>query len=49
MQKSPITIPEDLQQLEEASEQEIQAIQTEMEVFFEFVTRPIKEILNPEI
>lgn len=47
MQKTPITIVEDLTILEEQSEQEIQKLLKEMEEFFKPVSDAIDPILNP--
>ena len=47
MQKTPITIEEDLENLEKESEQEISQIIANLEVFFEPVTSAISEIMHP--
>lgn len=49
MQKTPITIEEDLKKLEKDAENEICAIKEEMEEFFRCVTGPIDKLLNPVI
>jgi hypothetical protein len=48
MQKTPITIVEDLEALEKQSEIEIQALLKDMEDFFKPVTNAIEPLLNPE-
>lgn len=47
MQKTPITIPEDLKELEKDSENEISFIMAEIEKFFEPVTSDLQNILHP--
>lgn len=47
MQKSPITIEEDLKDLQDQSEEELQQIMKEFEQFFEPVTTAINAVLNP--
>lgn len=48
MQKTPITIDEDLAELERESEEEIKALIAQMEKFFKPVSEAIETILNPE-
>ena len=47
MQKTPITIEEDLEALEKESEQEISSIIEQLEVFFKPVTSAINEMMHP--
>ena len=47
MQKTPITIEEDLEALERESEQEISGIIANLEAFFEPVTTAIGELMHP--
>lgn len=47
MQKTPITIEEDLQQLEQDSEQEIVNLVKQLEEFFRPVTEALEPIINP--
>lgn len=47
MQKTPITIVEDLTALEKQSEIEIQQLVKDMEAFFKPVTDAIEPLLNP--
>ena len=47
MQKTPITIEEDLENLEKESEQEISQIIANLEEFFEPVTSAINELMHP--
>ena len=49
MQKTPITIEEDLDALEKESEQEIASIIEQLEVFFEPVTSAINEMMHPPL
>ncbi len=47
MQKTPITIQEDLVLLEEESEKEISSILAEIEKFFEPMTSELQNIIHP--
>lgn len=47
MAKTPITIDEDLTELEKASEDKIQKIMAEIEKFFEPVTSSLNTIIHP--
>ena len=47
MQKSPITIDEDLKDLQEQSEEELVRLMKEFEAFFGPILAPINDILNP--
>lgn len=47
MQKSPITIDEDLKDLQEQSEEELVQLMKEFEAFFGPILSPITDILNP--
>jgi len=49
MQKTPITIDEDLEALERESERELNQILKQMEQFFAPVTEALAELLHPEI
>ena len=49
MQKTPITIDEDLEALERESENELQALIAKMEEFFAPVTTALEAMLHPEI
>lgn len=49
MQKTPITIDEDLQALERESERELTSLIAQMEEFFAPVTKVINDLLHPEI
>jgi hypothetical protein len=48
MQKSPITIEEDLVDLQAESEKELKELMKEMETFFAQVTSSISNLLNPK-
>ena len=48
MQKTPITITEDLEVLEKESEEEMRSIINQMEAFFEPVTSAIRDIIYPK-
>jgi len=48
MQKTPITIMEDLTALEAQSEAEIQTLMADMEEFFKPITDALEPLLNPE-
>jgi DNA anti-recombination protein RmuC len=48
MQKTPITIDEDLQELLKESEKELTAILTQLEAIFEPVSQIIEDLLNPK-
>jgi len=48
MQKSPITIEEDLADLERQSEEELTEIMKKIELFFASVTVAIDAMLNPK-
>lgn len=48
MLKSPITIDEDLTELQETSEEEMQILKKDMELFFDEVTYAIDGLLNPK-
>ena len=45
--KTPITIQEDLDELEDGGEEEIQKMINDLETFFEPVTVPLGELINP--
>lgn len=47
MQKAPITIPEDLDNLERDSEVEINKLVEQMEAFFQPVTEVLDPLINP--
>jgi len=49
MQKTPITIEEDLLKLEAESERDIALIMLELESFFEPVTQQLDLIINPPV
>jgi hypothetical protein len=49
MQKTPITIEEDLRKLEAESERDIALIMLELESFFEPVTQSLDTIINPPV
>ncbi len=49
MQKTPITIDEDLEALERESENELQALIAKMEEFFAPVTSALEAMLHPEV
>lgn len=49
MQKTPITIEEDLVKLEQDSEREISSIINELEQYFEPMTANLENIINPII
>jgi Peptidase family C50 len=49
MQKTPITIEEDLHKLEAESERDIALIMLELESFFEPVTSSLDSIINPPV
>mmetsp|Transcript_46357 Transcript_46357/g.61376 ORF Transcript_46357/g.61376 Transcript_46357/m.61376 type:complete len:117 (+) Transcript_46357:694-1044(+) len=49
MQKTPITIDEDLEALERESERELSSLLQQMEEFFAPVTEGIKGLLHPEV
>jgi hypothetical protein len=49
MQKTPITIMEDLTALEAQSEAEIQTLMADMEEFFKPITDALEPLLNPEV
>lgn len=48
MQKTPITIDEDLEALERESERELQSLLRQMEEFFKPVTEGVNGLLHPE-
>ena len=47
MQKTPITIDEDLETLERESERELASLMANMEEFFAPITEAINEMLHP--
>ena len=47
MQKTPITIEEDLENLERDAEDEITNLIRDLEMFFEPVTNSLNELINP--
>lgn len=47
MQKTPITIEEDLINLEREGEQQITSIIRDLEIFFEPMINALNEIINP--
>ena len=49
MQKTPITIDEDLEALERESERELAALMAQMEEFFSPVTEAINDMLHPDL
>ena len=49
MQKTPITIDEDLEALERESERELATLMANMEQFFMPVTAAINDLIHPEI
>jgi hypothetical protein len=49
MQKTPITLEEDLHKLEAESERDITLIMLELESFFEPVTQQLDLLINPPI
>ena len=48
MQKAPITIPEDLENLERDSNEEIKKLLEQMEAFFRPVTQELEPLINPQ-
>lgn len=49
MQKTPITIEEDLQRLEMESERDISNIIAELESYFEAMSATLDPIINPPV
>lgn len=49
MQKTPITLEEDLHKLEAESERDIALIMLELESFFEPVTQQLDLLINPPV
>lgn len=49
MQKAPITIPEDLDNLEKDSDVEITKLVEQMEAFFQPVTEVLDPLINPKV
>ena len=49
MQKTPITIDQDLENLERESEKELNSLMSTMEEFFAPVTQALNDMLHPEL
>lgn len=49
MQKTPITIEEDLEKLEAESERDILLLVRDLEQFFEPMTQQLDQIINPPV
>jgi hypothetical protein len=47
MQKTPITIEEDLEHLENDAEHDISSLIEDLEAFFEPITSELNKIINP--
>ena len=48
MQKAPITIPEDLENLERDSNEEINKLLEQMEAFFKPITQELELLIHPQ-